>query len=96
MKNIKHERVEKSEFLTKDTALAAFLKMRGFKLVDLRKEGHEFIFVFEYNDRVEDASLEFVNSEFALYEASLRGLRKLVKAFERGWVGKETIIRESG
>lgn len=72
---------------TKDLALAAFLKMKGFLLLDTKVDESSFppevIFVFKEVDGIRQAALNFVNSEFAIFEATLRSLKKLVRAHER-------------
>lgn len=65
-------------YITSDLALAAFLKLRGRKLVAAGK-GPGGKFKFEFNDAdgaCAALALEFVNSEFSAYDAQVRALKK--------------------
>lgn len=65
-------------YITSDLALAAFLKLRGRKLVAAGK-GPGGKFKFEFNDSDSTCAtlaLEFVNSEFSAYDAQVRALKK--------------------
>ena len=65
-------------YSTSDLALAAFLKMRGQKLVSAGKSGTgKFMFEFENEGgSCQTLSLEFVNGEFSAYDAQVRALKK--------------------
>jgi hypothetical protein len=73
---------------TKDLALAAYLRMKGFKLCDIRKVDGEFAFQFEDTAEIYKASLEYVNSDFARFEAAMRGLKKLIRSLREREEGK--------
>ena len=64
-------------YRTSDLALAAFLKMRGRKLLSACKlPGGRFEFHFEDDGSCSSLALEFVNGEFSAYDAQLRALKK--------------------
>jgi hypothetical protein len=67
-----------STYTTSDLALAAFLKMRGKKLVSAGKSRvGKFMFEFEDDAGACGAlALEFVNGEFSAYDAQVRALKK--------------------
>jgi hypothetical protein len=65
-------------YATSDLALAAFLKMRGKKLVSAGKS-RTGKFTFEFEDEggaCQSLALEFVNGEFSAYDAQVRALKK--------------------
>ena len=65
------------DYRTSDLALAAFLKMRGRKLLSAGKlMGGKFEFVFEDDGSCGQLALEFVNGEFSAYDAQVRALKK--------------------
>lgn len=64
-------------YRTSDLALAAFLKMRGRKLLSACKlPGGRFEFHFEDDGSCSTLALEFVNGEFSAYDAQVRALKK--------------------
>jgi hypothetical protein len=64
-------------YTTSDLALAAFLKMKGHKLISAGKSsGGRFIFDFEDDGSCAVLALEFVNGEFSAYDAQVRALKK--------------------
>lgn len=64
-------------FSTSDLALAAFLKMRGRRLLSAGKSsGGRFTFEFDDDGSCQALSLEFVNGEFSSYDAQVRALKK--------------------
>lgn len=64
-------------YSTSDLALAAFLKMKGRKLLTAnRTSGGRFNFEFEDDDICAGLALEFVNGEFSTYDAQVRALKK--------------------
>ncbi len=68
-------------YVTSDLSLAAFLKLRGLKLVNASKTpGGKFEFVFEDNGTADSLSIDFTNSEFAVYDANLRALKKALNS----------------
>ena len=65
-------------YSTSDLALAAFLKMRGKRLVSAGKS-RTGKFMFEFEDEGGSCgalSLEFVNGEFSAYDSQVRALKK--------------------
>ena len=68
------------EYLTSDLSLAAFLLMRGAKLIKAEKSSSgRFIFLFsDPDDRCKSLSIEFLNSEFSDYDNYVRNLKKLI------------------
>jgi hypothetical protein len=65
-------------YTTSDLAMAAFLKLRGRKLLSAGKgAGGKFRFEFDDLDGGCAAlALEFVNGEFSAYDAQVRALKK--------------------
>ena len=64
-------------YSTSDLALAAFLKMRGRKLLSAGKlPGGRFEFVFDEDGTCGALALDFVNGEFSAYDAQIRALKK--------------------
>jgi hypothetical protein len=62
---------------TSDLALAAFLKMKGRKLLTAnRAPGGRFNFEFEDDGTCSILALEFVNGEFSMYDSQVRALKK--------------------
>jgi hypothetical protein len=66
-----------SNYRTSDLALAAFLKMRGRRLLSAGKlPGGKFEFSFEDDGTCASLAMEFVNGEFSTYDAQVRALKK--------------------
>ena len=64
-------------YSTSDLALAAFLKMKGRKLLTAnRASGGRFNFEFEDDGSCSNLALEFVNGEFSMYDSQVRALKK--------------------
>ncbi len=64
-------------YSTSDLALAAFLKMKGRKLlIANRAHGGRFNFDFEDDGTCASLALEFVNGEFSMYDSQVRALKK--------------------
>lgn len=61
----------------KDLGMAAYLKMRGYKL--LRRRGKEFDFTIKESEqeRFEEEKVDYVNSAFATFDSELMHLKKL-------------------
>lgn len=67
-----------SNYVTSDIALAAYLKLKGLKLVRCSREDK---FVFEFEDPTGEAqalALEFINSDFRRYDDEMRSLKKII------------------
>jgi hypothetical protein len=68
-------------YITTDLSLAAFLKLRGLKLLSATKEGTgRFQFVFQDDGSADALALEFTNGEFSAYDANLRALKKMINS----------------
>jgi hypothetical protein len=62
---------------TSDLALAAFLKMKGRKLITANRAlGGRVNFEFEDDGTCSILALEFVNGEFSTYDSQVRALKK--------------------
>ncbi len=70
----------KKEYKTTDLALAAYIKMRGLRLVRTEKDEFErTVFVFDDGmDLADTLRVEFANSECCKFDAELRHLKKLI------------------
>ena len=67
-------------FETSDIAIAAYLMMKGLKLVSASRE-KTGRFKFEFDDPNSKAfqySVEFVNSESALFDANVKNLKNIL------------------
>lgn len=70
--------LKQKNYTTSDIALAAYLKLKGLKLIECGR-GEKFIFVFEDpNGESEALSLEFSNSEIRKYDDEMRSLKKII------------------
>ncbi len=66
------------QYITSDIALAAYLKLKGLKLIECSR-GDKFNFVFEDDDEQAGVlSLEFINSEIRKYDDEMRSLKKII------------------
>jgi len=70
---------------TRDLAIAGFLYMHGLPLRKAARQDREFLFQFDDppdeahpDGRWEELHMAFANSECARYDASIRGLKKMV------------------
>ncbi len=61
----------------KDLGMAAFMKMKGYKL--LKRRGKEFDFAINESEQeeFEKDQIEYVNSSFAEFDAQIMNLKKL-------------------
>ena len=68
------------EYSTSDLSLAAFLLMRGVKLVSAEKSSTgKFKFSFsDTNSECNKLAVEFLNSEFSKYDNHVRNLKKII------------------
>jgi len=68
-----------NRYTTSDIALAAYLKLKGVRLVDCGKDGQKFSFIFEDPSfSCEDLALEFANSDCRRYDDEMRSLKKVL------------------
>jgi hypothetical protein len=61
---------------TSDISFAAFMLMRGMKLVSAGRSRGKFEFVFDCNGDEAKLESEYVISEFPRYDAALRQLKR--------------------
>lgn len=63
---------------TSDIALAAYLKLKGLRLIECSR-GEKFNFVFEDPDsRAKELEIEFINSDMRKYDDEMRSLKKMI------------------
>lgn len=69
-----------NQYETSDLALAAYLILKGLKLISAeRLETGRFRFVLDDgNKKAESLSIEFFSSEFCEYDNKIRSLKKLL------------------
>lgn len=67
-----------NQITTDDLAFSAFLRLRGYPLIKLDRNGSKSIFIFQIDeDQDESLKMEFVNSAFLSFYNELRNLKKL-------------------
>ena len=65
---------------TPDLATAAFLLMKGYKLLQARKSAGRYQFIFDDpNNDAATSCIEFINSECSRFDSCLRNLRSMVR-----------------
>ena len=67
------------KFETPDIATAAFLLMKGFKLVSADNISGKYCFIFEDDGSARLAVLEFVNSDCQKFDSYMRALRGMMR-----------------
>ena len=69
-----------NEFTTSDLGLAAFMFMRGLKLVSAKKlSSGRFEFVLlDPDSKSSELSMEYVSSEFCQFDNHIRTLKKIL------------------
>lgn len=68
------------KFETPDIATAAFLLMRGLKLVTASNNAGKYYFAFEDPDsKALSLCLEFINSECSVFDSHMRTLRGILR-----------------
>ena len=67
-------------FQTSDIGVAAYIMMRGLKLKSATRDNRgRFLFVFEDpDDKGQSLSVDFVNSEAALFDAHIKNLKNIL------------------
>ena len=67
-------------FTTSDIGIAAYLQLKGFKLVECRRlETGKFHFSFnDPNSECQGKSLEFLDSDFCRFDNNVRNLKKIL------------------
>ena len=66
-------------FTTNDLSFAAYLVMKGVKLIDARKLGKSFQFKFVDDPHISRYSISYVGSECSRFDDSIRKLKRLMK-----------------
>tara|TARA_E500000331_G_C17265911_1_gene717135 strand:+ start:1974 stop:2195 length:222 start_codon:yes stop_codon:yes gene_type:complete len=68
------------QYQTSDLSLAAYLLLKGVKLLKAEKENSgKFIFLFDDPDsKCKKLSLDFLNSELSEYDNHVRNLKKII------------------
>jgi len=65
--------------ITDDLAFSAYLKMKGFTLIESRQKTKNIHFVFDIDAEDQNQlKVEFINSEFLDYYNEVRNLKKIV------------------
>ena len=67
-------------FVTSDIAIAAYLMMKGMKLIAARRERNGR-FHFEFDDPAGDGNkyaIEYVNSESAKFDSHIKNLKNII------------------
>lgn len=69
-----------NNFITSDIGIAAFLQLRGLKLVECKRlESGKFHFKFEDPEsKCQLLSLEFLDSDFCKFDNNVRNLKKIL------------------
>ena len=72
--------LEKNTFTTSDIGIAAYLQLRGHKLVNCKRlDSGKFFFEFQdENSQCRLQSLEFLESEFCKFDNIVRNLKKII------------------
>lgn len=67
-------------FKTSDIAIAAYLMMKGMKLIDARRlNGGRFHFEFDDpNNEGSKFAIEYVNSESAKFDSHIKNLKNII------------------
>ena len=71
----------KKTYKTHDLSVAAFLLMKGQKLIEASRDSRSGKYIFEFDDKNEECrviSIDFLSSECCVYDGFIRTLRGLV------------------
>lgn len=72
------------KYETSDIATAAFLLMRGLRLISASNPSGKYSFVFDDSDgKAQDLTLEFINSECSKFDSHLRSLRSMLRSAKK-------------
>ena len=66
------------ELVINDMTLAAYLKMRGCRLLDAKKLGRSFKFTFERPSNLKQLKIDLTNSEITRFDDAIRALKRLL------------------
>ncbi len=72
--------IESQTFTTSDIGIAAYLRLKGFRLVQCKRlESGKFYFEFEDKDNsCQSMSLDFLESDFCKFDNIVRNLKKVL------------------
>lgn len=67
-------------FVTSDIGIAAFLQLKGYRILECRKQSSgKFFFKFEDKDQTApQSSIEFLESDFCKFDNNVRNLKKIL------------------
>jgi len=67
------------QYTTADISLAAFLLMKGMKILSASREKGKFIFIFDDEKNIAfELSQEYIQSEYPRYDASMRQVKRML------------------
>ena len=77
--NIK-KHISEEEFVTSDIGIAAYLQLKGYKILECKRlESGKFFFKFEDKNReCAQVSLKFLESDFCRFDNNVRNLKKVL------------------
>ena len=77
---IKHENQQQQTYTTSDIGIAAYLQLKGFKILECKRlENGKFFFKFEDKENQCAAhSLSFLESDFCRFDNNVRNLKKIL------------------
>ncbi|MFW5794975.1 MAG: hypothetical protein ACOCV1_05785 [Bacillota bacterium] len=61
----------------KDLGVAAFMKMKGYKIYSRRGREFEFEILEEEQERFEKEQVEYINSPFSAFDNEIMNLKKI-------------------
>jgi hypothetical protein len=68
-----------SVFSTNDMSFAAYLIMKGVRLISAQRLGKSFQFKFIHDSKIERYSIEYVGSEVSRFDDAVRKLKRALK-----------------
>ena len=71
--------IKQEPFETPDLGVAAFLLTKGCKLLVAERAKGRYSFVFADSLRCVQLSIEYVNSDFAKFDSSIKNLKNLLR-----------------
>ena len=74
-----NEQTNTNQITSDDLALAAYLKMKGYRLIQFNQNKSKIFFTFDLGDTdLHQIKTDFVNSEFLTFYNELRNLKKIM------------------
>ncbi|NOZ62136.1 MAG: hypothetical protein GXO74_10680 [Calditrichaeota bacterium] len=74
-----NEQTQSNQIISDDLALAAYLKMKGYRLTEFHHNKSKIYFTFDLDDAdVRQLKTDFVNSDFLVFYNELRNLKKIM------------------